>query len=74
MYMHTYITISHSLISLTEVEISISALGYEVDESMGVVRVTVQKSGVFPLIISGSVTTTAGTAGTYMDYCNHSID
>lgn len=30
---------------------------------MGVVRVTVRKSGVFPFTILGSVTTIPGTAG-----------
>ena len=47
-------------------EVSVSPLGYEVDEAAGVVRVTVQKSGVFPFLISGSLTTSSGTA------CNHS--
>lgn len=45
------------------VDISISPLGYEVDESANAVSVTVQKSGTFSLPISGSIITTTGTAG-----------
>ena len=38
-----------------ELRNSNSPLGYEVDESAGVVRVTVQKSGMFSFAISGYV-------------------
>ena len=46
-----------------EVAVSVSPETYEVDESAGVVRITVQKSGVFSSPISGTLTTTSGTAG-----------
>ena len=48
---------------LLALEVSISPVGYEVDESAGVVQVDVQKSGVFPSPITGTLTATAGTAG-----------
>ena len=43
--------------------VSISPLGYEVNESAGVVEVAVETSGRFPSAISGTVTTISGTAG-----------
>ena len=49
---------------LAALEVSISPLGYEVDESAGVVQVTVQKSGIFPTPVTGTITSSAGTAGT----------
>ena len=54
-----------------EVEISISPLAYEVDESAGFVDVIVQKIGGFSQPIFGSLTTVPGTAsGMYcFSYC-----
>lgn len=50
---------------VTELEVSISPLGYEVNESEGSVEVTIQKSGAFPTTITGTLTTSPGTAGEF---------
>ena len=65
---------------VTELEVSISPLGYEVNESEGSVEVTIQKSGAFPTTITGTLTTSPGTAGEFekklrkeRGYINHYI-
>ena len=55
--------IANSQFPPSDVDISISPLGYEVDESVGVLRVMIQSSGVVPSPISGNITTSSGTAG-----------
>ena len=59
--------------SLAAQEVSISPLGYEVDESAGTIQVTVQKSGIFPTPVTGTITASAGTAGRNLVYYTSSL-